>query len=133
MMRISFGYGSRYSWYAVTVVFHLPAVNKIIGAVPVYSQDYEQALRITPRSPDVYYNRGLAYFYKQDYDKAIADYTQALLLNPRYSNAYHNRAIAYYMKKEYQKALADIQRMQHLEFKIDDKLLKALRDKVTAE
>jgi len=36
MMRISFCYGSRYSWHAVTVVFNLPAVNKIIGAVPIY-------------------------------------------------------------------------------------------------
>ena len=36
MMRITFYYGSRYSRHAATV-FHLPAVNKIIGAVPVYS------------------------------------------------------------------------------------------------
>jgi len=96
-------------------------------------KDYGQALQITPKSPDVYYNRGLAYFYKQDYEQAITDYSQALLLNPRYSNAYHNRAIAYYMKKDYQKALADIQRMQQLGFKIDEKLLKALREKVTGE
>ena len=54
-------------------------------------------------------------------------------MNPHYSNAYHNRAIAYYMKKEYQQALADIQRMQQLGFKVDEKLAKALRDKVKEE
>ena len=39
MMRITFCYGSRYSWQAVTVVFKLPAVNIIIGAVPIYPSD----------------------------------------------------------------------------------------------
>jgi tetratricopeptide (TPR) repeat protein len=96
-------------------------------------KDYDKALSISPHSSDVYYNRGLAYYYKQVYDKAIADYSQALLLNPRYGNAYHNRAIAYYMIKEYQKGLADIERMRQFGFKIDEKLAKALRDKVKEE
>jgi tetratricopeptide (TPR) repeat protein len=42
-----------------------------------------------------YYNRGLAYRNKGDYDRAIADYNQAIRLDPKYAAAYNNRGRAY--------------------------------------
>ena len=36
--------------------------------------EYDQALALYPRYPEVYYNRGLAYRQKNDPAKAIADY-----------------------------------------------------------
>ncbi|MEQ9239110.1 tetratricopeptide repeat protein [Coleofasciculus sp. E2-BRE-01] len=42
-----------------------------------------------------YINRGLAYYYQGDYEKAIADYTSALELDPYNYNAFHNRSLAY--------------------------------------
>jgi tetratricopeptide (TPR) repeat protein len=33
--------------------------------------DYEQAIRINPGYAPTYYNRGLAYFERRDYDRAI--------------------------------------------------------------
>ena len=42
-----------------------------------------------------YYNRGNAYYYKRNYDKAVEDYTEAIRLNPNYVDVYENRGSAY--------------------------------------
>ncbi len=42
-----------------------------------------------------YYNRGLEYQRKGQYDKAISDYTKAIEINPKYAVAYYNRGLAY--------------------------------------
>src|SRR5215467_8403177 len=38
-----------------------------------------------------YYNRGIGYQNRKDYDHALADYDQALKLRPGYSSALNNR------------------------------------------
>jgi tetratricopeptide (TPR) repeat protein len=62
---------------------------------------------IAPNDAEAYYNRGLAYQLKKEYDKAIADYTKAIEINPNDAEAYNNRGLAYGSKKEYDKAIAD--------------------------
>jgi tetratricopeptide (TPR) repeat protein len=47
------------------------------------------------------------YWYKGDYDRAIADSTQALRLDPNFANAYSNRGNAYLRKRDYDRAIAD--------------------------
>ena len=42
-----------------------------------------------------FYNRGVVYAIKQDYDRAIQDYDQAIRLNPNYAFAFTNRGNAY--------------------------------------
>ena len=44
---------------------------------------------------EAYYNRGIAYGDKGEYDKAIEDYSKAIELNPEYAEAYNNRGNAY--------------------------------------
>jgi tetratricopeptide (TPR) repeat protein len=36
-------------------------------------------------------NRGLAYYDKRDFERAIASYNEALELDPNFSQSYHNR------------------------------------------
>ena len=54
-----------------------------------------------------FYNRGVAYADKKDYDRAIADYDQAIRLDPNYAHAFNNRGVAYESKKDYDRAIAD--------------------------
>ena len=42
----------------------------------------------------LYTNRGVEYFIKGEFDRAIADYDQATKLNPKYAAAFYNRGIA---------------------------------------
>jgi tetratricopeptide (TPR) repeat protein len=52
-------------------------------------------------------NRGLAYYKKKDYDRAIQDYDRAIGLQLNYGAAFARRAEAYQEKREYERALAD--------------------------
>jgi tetratricopeptide (TPR) repeat protein len=55
---------------------------------------------------DAYTNRGLAYRYKGEYDRAIADYNKAIASKPT-AQVYNHRGWAYYLKGDYDRAIAD--------------------------
>src|SRR5262249_53633294 len=61
-----------------------------------------------PREAVAYHNRGVAYYLKHDYDRAIADYDQAIRLDPKYASAYHERGKAYRAKGDYDRLMADL-------------------------
>ena len=71
-----------------------------------------------PDYADAYYNRGLAYFYEGDYDRAIADFDKAIELKPDDAVAYNNRGNAYADKGKYDRAIADFDKA--IELKPDD-------------
>src|SRR5579863_4544332 len=54
-----------------------------------------------------FYDRGLAYVRKSDYDRAIQDYDQALRLNPTFADALYSRGSAYANKNDYDHAIQD--------------------------
>ncbi len=54
-----------------------------------------------------YYNRGLAYWRKGAFVRAIEDYDKAIALNPNDALAYANRGVAYRKKGEVDRAIAD--------------------------
>lgn len=82
---------------------------------------------IAPNDDETYYNRGVAYDSKGEYDRAIADYSKAIELNPKYAEAYYNRGVDYYDKKEYDRAWEDVYKAQGLGFKVHPEFLNALR------
>ena len=67
----------------------------------------KESIKIDPGYADAYYNRGLAWYFKKRYDKAIADYREAIRLNPGDADAYFYRDHAWRDKKEDDKAHAD--------------------------
>ncbi|MCX6164839.1 MAG: tetratricopeptide repeat protein, partial [Ignavibacteriae bacterium] len=55
-----------------------------------------------------YYNRGLAYYYMNDFDNAKRDFDESIRLNPYYDRAYFLRGELYYYKDDFEKAFKDI-------------------------
>ena len=67
-----------------------------------------QAGQDTPtRLAAAFNNRGVAYRYKGENDRALQDINQAIRLNPNAANHYNNRGIIYRMKGEYDRAIND--------------------------
>ena len=56
---------------------------------------FTEVIRLDPRDPAAYSNRGMAYDEKGEFGKAIADYTEAIRLDPNLAAAYNNRAEAH--------------------------------------
>jgi tetratricopeptide (TPR) repeat protein len=53
-----------------------------------------------------YSNRGIGFYKKGDYPRAISDYTTAIKLGAK-ANRYDNRGLAYYHSHDYDRAIAD--------------------------
>ena len=68
---------------------------------------YNQALKLNPRSAFAYSNRGQVYFDLGDFDKALADFSQALAINPCLAPAYIGRGFVYIKKGQWQPAMND--------------------------
>jgi len=52
------------------------------------------ALEINAANDQAHYFRGLAYFYKSLYDRAVADFNKCLELDPKLADAYFSKALA---------------------------------------
>jgi tetratricopeptide (TPR) repeat protein len=61
-----------------------------------------------------YYKRGVAYQFKGDLDRAIAEYNKAIALKPNYAHAYESRGSAYASKGAYTNAVADVTKATEL-------------------
>jgi Tfp pilus assembly protein PilF len=60
-----------------------------------------------PEDARSYYNRGLAWCEKKDYDKAISEFTEAIRLDPNFARPYFVRGTIWGSRQEYDKAIAD--------------------------
>lgn len=64
--------------------------------------------KLTPADLAVtYFNRGVEWHAKHDYDQAIADYTEAIRLNPKYASAFYNRGNSWRSRRDNDRAIAD--------------------------
>ena len=74
------------------------------GAIVSYTGAYK-AIGLEPRAARAYNNRGLAWYEKGEYDKALENYNKAIELNPNYAKAYNNCGLVWDEKEEYDKAI----------------------------
>lgn len=86
--------------------------------------DFNIANKLNPNAADIYYNRALAYMYKNDPDSAIKDNDEAIRLFPGYTKAFINRALAFEKTGEFNKALKDHSKAAELESKEPDSASK---------
>jgi lipoprotein NlpI len=69
--------------------------------------DFNEAIRLDPKSAMAFDNRGSAYHDKGDNDRAIADYNEAIRLDPERAKAFNHRGYAYSDKGDNDRAIAD--------------------------
>jgi tetratricopeptide (TPR) repeat protein len=69
--------------------------------------DYDEAIRLDPKSVIPLNGRGLAYQSKSQYDRAIADFDQSIALNPKNAIAFNLRGNAYRIKGRSDRAIQD--------------------------
>jgi tetratricopeptide (TPR) repeat protein len=73
-------------------------------------QTFTEAIRIDPKFPDSYSDRGQALFKLGETERAIADYSAAIQRNPQHGAALRARGMAYLYRGSNDLALADLSR-----------------------
>ncbi len=84
-----------------TIYFRLAYLHQVKEPpnLAAAEKHYTLAILYNPTSPTPYFNRGLVYWARDEFDKAIDDYTESLSRNPRSPAALHNRGVAYISRK----------------------------------
>ena len=78
------------------------------GQLDAAIADFDEAIRLDPRSAVVLSNRGNAYIAKGQFGRSIIDYSEAIRLDPGYVPPYGARGTAYLRVHKYAEALADL-------------------------
>jgi tetratricopeptide (TPR) repeat protein len=76
--------------------------------------DYSRAIERSPRSPEIYYNRGITHEKAGKFIKAIEDYTNAVTADPQYVKAYCNRASLLWSQGDANRAIEDMKKAARL-------------------
>ena len=76
---------------------------KVTGCTAILTKGHDRKQNLAL----AYMNRGIGYYDKGDYDRAIADYDKAIELNPKLAPAYNDRGNVYSAKGDYDRAIAD--------------------------
>ncbi|MCX7833208.1 MAG: tetratricopeptide repeat protein [Ignavibacteria bacterium] len=79
---------------------------------------YKKFVKVySSKDAEFYYNRGIAYRYKGDYDRAIQDYNKAIEINPNDADAYYYRGLAYEKLGKKEEAERDFEIYEKLKVK----------------
>jgi TonB family protein len=89
--------------------------NFVMGEYDTAISDYNKAIELNPKEPDVYFSRGLAHFNKSSYAPAIADFDKVIELDPKEAMAYFKRGNALEKTGNFEKALTDYQKTVELD------------------
>jgi tetratricopeptide (TPR) repeat protein len=73
-------------------------------------RNFSEAVRIDPKYPDSYSQRGQALFKLGETERAIADYSAAIQRDPQFGAALRARGMAYLYRGQTELALADLSR-----------------------
>jgi tetratricopeptide (TPR) repeat protein len=69
--------------------------------------DYNDAIKLAPRNPSLYYNRAVFYAAQADRDAALRDFEAAIGINAKFVPALRGRAKLYQAQDNFNGALAD--------------------------
>ena len=106
-------YPTQPEYYYLRAVLNLQK-QKYVKAI----EDFNQAIQLDMPEESVYkvhLNRGMAYFYYQEYDLAESDFSETLSLNSNNAAAYHGKGMVSYELNQYEDAIAEFQRALKIE------------------
>jgi tetratricopeptide (TPR) repeat protein len=67
-------------------------------------QDFDEVIRLNPKSSGAFTNRGVSYLQKGDYERAIQDFDKAIQLNPKNKVVFGARgSLFYYRQGDYER------------------------------
>lgn len=92
-----------FTFYLKRGVLYLNELKNNKAAV----KDFDQAIKLNPNEPVLFYNRGTAYIQTSDWKKAKKDLDSVIALRPDFVNAYLNRGIVYLNLNDTDAALED--------------------------
>jgi tetratricopeptide (TPR) repeat protein len=72
------------------------------------AHDFSEAIRVDPKYPDSYAERGQVMFKMGETERAIADYTAAIQRDPQHGSAMRSRGMAYLYRGSSDLALTDL-------------------------
>jgi len=77
--------------------------------------DFDAAVQLTPKDPNVLRFRGMYYLTQNDLDAAIRDLNAAIEIDPTDADTYEARGIAYSLGKKYDEAMESLNKALELE------------------
>jgi tetratricopeptide (TPR) repeat protein len=84
------------------------------GLMDQASELFKQVDESTIKSPDVFYNIGVAFLNKGKSDEAITYFGKAITLDPNYVDGYFQRGLTYFGMQKLPEAKADFQKVMTL-------------------
>jgi lipoprotein NlpI len=72
--------------------------------------DFNQAIRLQSNFPQAYANRGDAYLFKGDFNRAAQDYDEALRLGGGFAQGFHRRGVIRFLLGQFGPAQEDLKR-----------------------
>ena len=70
-------------------------------------ENLTKALALDPKNAKIHFNRGLGYYYMNDFDKDLQDFTTSLQLKPNDTITLYHSGLARFYKKDFQGAIND--------------------------
>ncbi len=103
------------AWVFIPVLGHTQEDWSQKGIRYLKAERFDEAHRAFSNAiAEGYNNRGVAWQYRGDLDRAIEDYNKALEIFPDYFQAHNNRGVALVKKGEYKQAMVDFNRALEL-------------------
>lgn len=91
----------------VTLHYKIAESYMELGNLTESIEAYNRLLMLNPSDSGAYNNRGVAYGFLQDYNRAVQDFNKAIELEPTLVSAYNNRGSIYGILQDYESALQD--------------------------
>ena len=92
--------------------------------------DLCEAIKLSPRNPYLYYNRGCLYALRKDYNRALDDFNRAAELDANIPEVYYNRGLVYLYTDRTAEGVSDLSKAGELGLYAAYSVIKKYREKI---